>query len=102
MRNESKRGPFEGRVSVVMDTKGRIALRKDDTGKFTIPKDADKLFAKMRELADEHDTEMVVFAPDGLDADLARPIVMQKYSSVYMGYLKHKARKTGPRVQKLA
>ena len=96
------RGPFVGRVSIVMNTKGAIALQKEDTGKFRVPEDTTKLFAKMNELGEEHDAKVNIFAPNGTGDATAAPVVLQKYGNPYMAFLSPRANNSHNRVVKLA
>jgi len=94
--------PFIGKFSIVLNTKNRIVLQKDEKGAFEA-KDAAKVLARMSKEASERDAELDIFQPDPAGN---QPVVLaSRWGTPYMALLVPQDPKTlpsKPRVIKIA
>lgn len=76
--------PFTGKFSIVLNTKNRIVLQKDEKGAFEA-KDAAKVLARMNKAAEEHDAVLDIFQPDPAGN---QPVVLaSRWGTPYMALL---------------
>ena len=74
--------PYAGNVIIVLDTKGRIAVKADAAGRFS-DANAAECWATMVALAKSHQTEAKVFRPEGGTV----PRLLDGYGKPYMALL---------------
>lgn len=74
---------FEGSVSIVRNTKGEIALKRDPEGKFSAA-NAAECYSTMAQLAKKHKLPVRLFTPDGG----TEPVLLaDRYGNPYMALL---------------
>lgn len=74
--------PYAGKVSIIMDTKGRITLKGDAEGNFA-DSNAAECWEKMTALCKKHKAEVKVFRPEGGTI----PRILDGYGKPYMALL---------------
>ena len=74
--------PYAGNVSIILDTKGRIAVKADAAGKFS-DANAAECWATMVALAKKHKAEAKCFKPEGGTI----PRILDGYGKPYMALL---------------
>ena len=74
--------PYAGKVSIYLDTKGRVIIRGDSEGKYT-DANAAECWETMQAMAKKHKTEVKVFRPEGGTI----PRVLDGYGKPYMALL---------------
>ena len=75
---------YNGKFSIVINTKNRVVLQKDDKGKFEA-KDAQAAYNLMVEAAEKHGAELNCFQPEAIGNN---PVVLtSRWGAPYMALL---------------
>lgn len=94
--------PFNGKFSIILNTKGNIVLQKDAKGAFEA-KDAKAVYQKMTAAAMEHDAGLNIFQPE---PNGTNPVVLtSRWGTPYMALLPDQdpnKQSSKPRVIKIA
>lgn len=77
---------FEGSVSIVKNTKGEIALKKDAGGKFTV-ENAGECHAKMTELSKKHKAPINKYSLFVADGGTEPVMLANRYGNPYIALL---------------
>jgi hypothetical protein len=94
---------FEGSVSIVKNTKGEIALKRDPEGSFTA-KDAAVIYEKLIELAKKHKATINTYSMLLTENGTEPVLLANRYGNPYIALLPKRSEggKSGPKVVKLA
>lgn len=94
---------FEGSVSIVKNTKGEIALKRDAEGSFTA-KDAPEIYGKLVELAKSHKASINSYSLFIAEKGTEPVLLANRYGNPYIALLPKRSEggKSAPKVVKLA
>jgi hypothetical protein len=94
---------FEGSVSIVKNTKGEIALKRDNEGSFTA-KDASEIYSKLVELAKKHKASINTYSLFIAESGTEPVLLANRYGNPYLALLPKRAEGSKPvsKVVKLA
>lgn len=93
---------FEGNVSIVLNTKGEIALRKDDDGKFSAENAAECL-TTLRKLSKDRKAAINKYSLFVAEGGTEPVLMANRYGNPYIALLPKRAEGTAKRgVTKLA
>lgn len=81
---------FEGSVSIVLNTKGEIALKKDDDGKFSAV-NAAECYKTLTELAKKHKKPVNKYATFVVEGGTEPVLMANRYGNPYIALLPKRA-----------